>query len=205
MRRVKGSPFRVDDPVHDAREVSDYIDRLDPSLFSVKGMFIQPIANRLGKDFEEYRGLLEEPPRGKYVPFRNYPAKDHARLLGALAERLHPGLSHAEGMRRLARADFHTFAASTLGKVTLAMVSDVRKALHHMPTVYAKVAPGGQRVLASDLPDGAVRIEFHPNLGVYAYQLGQIEEIARHFGAAARIDVYLGGDEDELARFDVYL
>ncbi|MCB9596548.1 MAG: DUF2378 family protein [Sandaracinaceae bacterium] len=195
MELVPGSPFGPDDPVPDVRGVEDYVDRLDPKRFFVKGMFMQPIADALGGDFDAFRSWLLDPPRGRYVPFRDYPQHDHTRLLATLAERRHPDLTHAEGMRRLARKDFHVFAQSTLGRVILAMVGDARSALHHLPTVYAKVAPGDQRLVVETLDDGRIRIDYRPNHGVYAYQLGQVEEIVRHFGAEPSTEVLLGADD----------
>ena len=106
-------------------------------------------------------------------------------------------------MRRLARRDFHVFTESTLGKVILAVIGDARGALHQIPNVYEKVAPGDQRVVVENLPDGRVRLDFLPNLGVYAYQLGQLEEIVAHFGARPTTDVFLG--PDDLCRFEIRL
>ncbi len=205
MRRVPGSPFGPGDPVPDTRNVDDYVDRLDPKRFHVKGMFIQSVADRLGPDFEHFKSWLLDPPRGRYVPFRDYPQHDHTRLLAALGERRHPGLSHPEAMRRLAREDFHTFASSTFGKVVLAMVTDAASALHRIPYVYEKVAPADQVVTVTALDDGRLRLDYRPNLGVYAYQLGQVEGIVGHWGHTPETDVFLDGQDDRDLRFEVRL
>lgn len=195
MKEELGSPFGVDDVVPDVRTVEDYVHRLDPRRYRVKGMFVEPLRQRLGADFDALRPFLYDPPRGRYVPFRDYPQHDHTRCLAVLCDRLHPRLSHAEAMRRLARADFHTFRESTFGKVLLTMVGDARSAIARLPTVYEKVAPADQRVTVENLADGRVRVDITPSFSGYSYTLGQLEEVVVHFGGAPRIEVWTGPDD----------
>lgn len=195
MKRVPGGPFGRDDPVPDERIMDDYLDRLDPARFRVRGMFFTSLVKRLGADYASIVPFLAEPPPGKYVPFRSYPQHDHLLLLAVLAQREYGAHSHAEGMRRLAREDFHTFVSSTLGKVLMAMAGDPRAALAKLPAIYENVAPKSQRVRYELLPDGRVQLDFAPVPGVYSYQLGQIEEIVGNWDHPTSIEIWLGAED----------
>jgi len=195
MQRELGSPFGRDDVVPDTRRVQDYVERLDPRVYFVKGMFVEPLRKQLGHDdFESIRPFLADPPRRGYVPFRDYPQHDHSLVLAALCDRRFPELSHAEALRRMAREDIHALAESTFGKVLLALVDDPRVAIGRFPAVYEKVAPSPQRLTVEDLPDGRVQLDVQPNFGCYGYQLGQVEEVVTMFGGTPSTEVWLGDD-----------
>jgi len=201
VRRVPGSPFTPDDPVPDIGPIEPLIREM-PSSYTVKGMFVAPIANRLGKnEVERLRSTFDAPLRERYLAFRDYPQADHSRLMARLAELDYPGQPPAEALRRFARTDMATFAGSTLGRVIMAVVGDAASALLKVPTVYEKVAPGTE-VIARRTADG-VTLEFQPVYGAWAYQLGQVEGIAGHYGATSIVDVFEG--TNRLVKFDVNL
>lgn len=188
MRRVLGSPFTPDDPVPDLGPIEPLIREM-PSSYTVKGMFVAPIANRLGKaEVERLRSTFDAPLRDRYLAFRDYPQADHSRLMARLAELEYPGHSPAEALRRFARSDMQTFAGSTLGRVIMAVVGDAVSALLKIPTVYEKVAPG--TVVVGRQTPGGVSLEFQPVYGAWAYQLGQVEGIAAHYGARTAVAVF---------------
>lgn len=173
-----------------------------PESYVVKGMFFLRLAERVGKDWDRIASTLDRPPRrGRYVAFSDYPQADYERLSVFVARKLHPQSGLREAVRRLARDDFDIFAASTFGRVVLTVVGDARSALHKVPYVYSKVAPGHVSVRAEDLDAHTVRIEFDPNYGSWEYQLGQLEGIVVAFGG--RPSVRIHELPDRLLRFDV--
>jgi uncharacterized protein (TIGR02265 family) len=155
-----------------------------PPSYQVKGMFFSRLKGKVGDAWDEIARNLEYPPRfGHYVPFRDYPQSDYLRLSIMVAERAYPGVSLREGMRRVARDDFDVFAGSTFGRVVLAAVGDVHRALLTMAEVYKKMASGDWDVRASDLGPDVVVLEWVPSYGCWEYQLGQIEGLIRYYGA----------------------
>ena len=173
-----------------------------PESFVLKGMFFSRLAERAEAWWPEIEGSLQRPPRrGRYVAFSNYPQADYERLSAFVAKKLHPKWGLREAVRRLARDDFDVFAASTFGRVVLAMVGDARSALHKVPYVYEKVAPGHQSIRAEDVDGATVRLEFAPNYGSWEYQVGQLEGIVLAFGGRPAIRVELL--PERVVRFDV--
>jgi uncharacterized protein (TIGR02265 family) len=173
-----------------------------PGSYLVKGMFFARLVEQLGADWSLVEGQLLRAPRdGRYVAFKDYPQADYMRLSVALARKVHPRQSLREAVRRVARKDFDVFAASTFGKVVLAVVGDARGALLKTPFVYSKMTSGDQVVDGFELDPRTVRLEFRPNYGSWEYVLGQLEGVASHYGRPPVVTV------SELAertlRFDI--
>jgi uncharacterized protein (TIGR02265 family) len=169
-----------------------------PEDFLLKGMFFKRLTEGLGPAFGALKPQLESPPRGGYLNFKDYPQRDYTRLHFALAKKRYPKLSSREAVRRIAREDFDVFAQSVLGKVIVALVRDARTALHKVPEVYQRVAPGDWNVAVSDVDDATVGLEFHGLPGVWEYQVGQLEGIARAFGAPGHVQVEQRGPNNVL-------
>jgi uncharacterized protein (TIGR02265 family) len=154
-----------------------------PKTFLVKGMFFARLLVQLGPDFAPIVFRLQAPARfGRYVPFSDYPQADYVRVSAATAQKLFPGVPLREAMRLLGREDFSVFAASTFGKVILAVVGDARGALLRTPTIYTKMAPGDWVVTGEELDEKTIRIAFEPVHGTWEYLLGQLEGIVMNYG-----------------------
>lgn len=161
-----------------------------PPSFVVKGMFFTRLRDKLGDRWAAFEKSLEHPPRlGIFMPFNDYPQADYLRLCGAAAAAAYPNLPLREGLRRLARDDFRVFASSTFGKVVLASVGDVHRALLTVPTVYAKMASGDWQIRGEELGDKAVCVEFSPHYGSWEYKLGQFEGLVMHYRATSRTTI----------------
>jgi uncharacterized protein (TIGR02265 family) len=192
----------VDVPLHGALDVRSCVEDI-PDSFVLKGMFFTRFVDQLGDDWDAIAPELEDAPqRGRYVAFRDYSQRDFVRIYCRVAAKIFPDHGLREGVRRLARMDFHVFADSTLGKVTIALVRDARTALHRLPFVYSKVAAGDFRMRVEDVAEGLVRVEFSPHYGNWEYQLGQFEGIVLAFGSTPRISVEIA---DGSRRFDVQI
>lgn len=199
---VEGSPFGPEDVLDDPRRVEEILAAV-PAPLTLKGMFIAPLVDRVGRErYEAMRGELLEPPPDRYQPLTDYPQQDHRRLMARVAELEHPELPQAEALRRLARHDVQVLAGSAFGRMIMAAVGGPSHALSLFPVVYARVAPG-MDVTATRLAPDRVRLEFNPVPGSYCYQLGQIEGAAAHYGASVRTQVYEAPSHRK--RFDVAL
>lgn len=166
-----------------------------PAHYTVKGMFCSRLSETLGADFANVAHTLKAPPRaGRYVPFKDYPQSDYARLSALAAFKRFPRLPQREAVRCVARDDLSTFAASMIGKVVLALAGDARTTLHRTPDAYARVAPGAT-VEAHDLDDRVTRLVFTGYRGMPEYTIGQLEGVVLSFGAQPKIVLRdLGGD-----------
>lgn len=173
-----------------------------PAGYGVKGMFFDRLVIVLGDDFESAAKTLENPPpSGRYVPFRDDPGGDFARLAAAAARKVYPRLGLREGVRRVALDDFRVFADSMVGKVTLAVASDARSVLKKVPFIYRSLAPGDWDISAEEIDERTVRLDFRPFVGRWEYAIGQFEGAVLHFGARSIIHVYDEGSGH--IRFDV--
>ena len=160
-----------------------------PSSFTLKGMFFSRVIG-LGPRFAQAvtPRLLGPPRTGKYLPFGDYPQVDFSRISHAVATGLYANVPVPEAMRLLARQDFATFAASAVGRVSLALMSDVSTAIVRMPDSYAAVLKGGA-VTARKLSSDEFEMTFRDFYGfVDCYPLGQIEGLARHYGVTCHIE-----------------
>lgn len=173
-----------------------------PASFVVKGMFFKELVERLGPaGWQEIAPSLRwAPQEGRYLAFKDYPQHDHLLVTCAVARRRYPAHPLREGLRRLARDDMRTFGDSTLGGVMLSLARDARSALHKVPAVYSKVAPGDWTISATEI-DGGVCIEFTEFHGDWCYQVGQLEGIVMHYGVTPEITVESHGIER--VRFEV--
>jgi uncharacterized protein (TIGR02265 family) len=200
---VTAIPVTPTEPLTGNLDVEATIESVPPS-YRLRGMFFKSLLDRLGTEWSALEAQLLEPPRGgRYLAFRDYPQRDYTRLHFAAAAKEYPGLGNREAVRRLSRLDFDVFAQSVLGRVIVAMVRDAKSALHKLPTVYEKVAPGDWHIAVEDLNDHTVRLVFSGFDGCWEYQLGQLEGIATAFGARPRISTTVLGVGH--FRFDVEL
>jgi uncharacterized protein (TIGR02265 family) len=154
-----------------------------PKTFLVKGMFFARLLAQLGPGYSTIEPRLQAAPRfGRYLPFSDYPQSDYVRVSTTAAQKVFPNVPLREAMRLLGREDFSVFAASTLGKVILAVVGDSRSAFLRTPFIYMKMAPGDWVVTSEELDERTIRIEFAPVHGIWEYLLGQLEGVAMNYG-----------------------
>jgi uncharacterized protein (TIGR02265 family) len=171
-----------------------------------KGMFFTSLADKLGDAFADVAPSLEAAPRGgRYLPYVDYPSRDHLRLIDAAARAslrsTMPPVSTREAHRRLGATAFERFASSNVGRVVLKLVADdLQEVLLAFPRGYAMTVRSLRTVESQALDDGGVRLEFKEPIGAVEYVLGTFEGIVRSFGGASRIDVSV---DDEGGRYDV--
>lgn len=181
-----------------------------PRDFTMKGMFFSRLL-----DLEEssVRGPLLErmsvqlrarPALGRYLPFSDYPQVDYSRLAYEIAIERNPRVEPVEAMRRLARLDIATFAASKLGTVVFALVGDSPvDALLKIPDMYRMSLRGGE-VFATLSSRDVVELSYRDFYGwLDCYPIGHIEALLTHFGRRCEIEYDL--DTEYAGRFHVHL
>lgn len=181
-----------------------------PTGFTMKGMFFSRLLE-LEPTIEGPRlldrmtvPLVARPALGRYLPFSDYPQVDYSRLAWHIAITREPAVDGVEAMRRLARLDVATFAASRLGTVVFALVGDdPLQALLKLPDMYRMSLRGGE-VKAQLTSRDVVELTYTDFYGwLDCYPIGHIEALCRHFGRKAQIEHDL--DDELCGRFHVHL
>jgi len=186
---------RPDTPLTGSVDAEARFDRF-PSDFAVKGMFLSRMASLAPPQvLDRVRPkLVKAPSLGRYLPFADYPQVDYSRLTHAVATELYRHVDVPEGMRRLARHDIQTFAASQVGKIMLALARDANGAVLKLPEMYRAALRGGS-VEATRLDEHRVSLRFEDFYGwLDCYPIGTVEGLAQHFGESCEIDVKLESD-----------
>jgi uncharacterized protein (TIGR02265 family) len=172
-----------------------------PLSQTVKGLFLGRFRDALDRQWAEIESKLHAPPRGGiYLPFRDYPLRDHGRLLFAVARLRHPRLALEESVRRVGRDDVKIVLGSLIGRVASAAVGSPKDALLAVPGIYGHVVRG-PRYEAESRGPRAVRLTLTRAHGPWGYQLGQLEGVVEHFGGSPAI--HLAHDDDDRRHFDV--
>lgn len=157
-----------------------------PETAKQKGMFLIPMvleAKKLGHTLPS--------ARERYIPFQDYPLREHAQLLHESARVLFPNEPLRQGLRRLGRAAHRVFVESTVGKVVWATVTDAHSALEGILKGYAISVPGSNSRVIERGPNFArVRMD-----RVYyfldCHHVGCIEGAVRSVGVKPHVRIKL--------------
>ncbi|MCC6214768.1 MAG: DUF2378 family protein [Polyangiaceae bacterium] len=186
--------LRHDEPLRGSADL-DAMRAAIPLAYTVKGMFLSPLAHQLGRDgWARVAGQLVDPPRGgRYLAFKDYSQRDHLALAWELARTRHPGAGARQGLRLVARQDFLIFGETVIGRVMLAIVGDPISALTQMPAAYDRVVTG-QKMTAARTGPSSARIEVIGEDDGWEYNLGQVEGVVMHYGRGSlcRVEVAKG-------------
>jgi uncharacterized protein (TIGR02265 family) len=155
-----------------------------PETAKQKGMFLIPMvleAKKLGHSLPS--------ARERYVPFQDYPLREHVQLLVESARVLFPQQSLRQALRRLGRAAHKVFVESTVGKVVWAGVTDAPSALDAILKGYTISVPGcATRVVERGPNHARVRME-----RIYyfldCHHVGCIEGAVRATGAEPKVRI----------------
>ena len=117
--------------------------RTIPEHATISGMFPAAIA-----DAAKERGVSLASARDRYLPFRFYPLREHARLLLETCEQFYWDLPKRQALRKLGRGAPKALVSSTLGKVLLGSAHGVHDIVSAMAKAYPLNArPSGVEVL----------------------------------------------------------
>lgn len=109
---------------------------------SVKGMFLQGFVDAALERSGRRIG------RGRYTAFQSYPVREMLTLMVEAASLAHPDVPPREGLRRLGKVAYPTFARSMVGKVVMSMAGgDPKAALKLAPRAYRLIGDAGEATL----------------------------------------------------------
>jgi uncharacterized protein (TIGR02265 family) len=166
-------------------------------------MFFSRLADRLRDRWSEIEPTLSKPPRfGRYVPFIDYPSRDHVLLVREAARKSYPQLPEREAHRRMGRLGLEDFRSSRVGSVMLAMLGGPRQALMQFPTGWKLSVRNTAEVTSEEHRDGVVLRFFGGAVLEPEYVLGTIEALVRHWRARLRTTVTIDGSS---TTYDVHL
>jgi uncharacterized protein (TIGR02265 family) len=176
-------------PPWDAPLDTDSYIRAIPEAALIKGMYPGAIAAE-GKR----RGVKLPHAADKYLPFYEYPLRDHMSLVCEAASAFFPELGKRQALRKLGRAAVNAFTQTTFGKAVLGGLTQpqtVARALSTLvraygtslsrPTPHVEVAANGDGACYLRLRDAWLLLDSH--------QVGIIEGYCRVCGVRAEVRV----------------
>jgi uncharacterized protein (TIGR02265 family) len=150
-------PERYREPLRGDLDLEGLL-RLVPPNHLIKGAFIGSNAAIAAPDWAALEDRLIAPPRGgKYLAFSDYPLTDYLRVTDAAARRKFPKIATREAHRLLSRNTFDVFAQTTLGRVTMTMITTPAGAFLKYQDIYNKMVTGSRVVVT---PKTATSIDF---------------------------------------------
>ncbi|MCA9534675.1 MAG: DUF2378 family protein [Myxococcales bacterium] len=170
--------------------VPDFSGDLDPGPYlsatpetaTVKGLYFQTMLDMMAAlPKERVADVVVERPR--YLPFFDYPLREHMRLSFALVPRLFPGVPTRQAFREMGWKAFPDFAGTMLGRVVFGVFGDdLEKAFEGGPrAVSQSVKPGMAAVTL--LAERHARMEYYDIYGILdPYYIGVVEGMVRHYG-----------------------
>ncbi len=157
-----------------------------PEGLTQKGMFVIPMIVEAKR-----RGLTLAGARERYVPFQDYPLREHVALLAESARAFYPDMSLRQGLRRLGRGAYHAFMESTVGRVVWAGVTETHSALDGILKGYVIGVPGCAARVVERRPNAAIlRLERVPYF-LDSHHVGCFEGATRAIGIHATVKIRL--------------
>jgi len=175
----------LDGPVDLERVIRDV-----PPEYTMKGMFFERQRAALGAGFATMKASLSRPPARAYAAFEPYPTSDYCRLIAKVAEERFGKASTREGIRLLGRGEVEVFAATTLGRVTFAMLREPGAALLRYPDVTG-VLVQGPKIRARRTGERGVHVYYTRYRGIAEYVVGVLEGLVSAFDEEPVITVKL--------------
>jgi uncharacterized protein (TIGR02265 family) len=157
-----------------------------PEALTQKGMFIIPMIAEAKR-----RGITLNAARDRYVPFHDYPLREHVKLLAESAQAFYPDQPLRMGLRRLGRGAYRAFMESTVGKVVWSTVNGPHDALEGILKGYEIGVPGcSARVVEKRASGAVIRLERVPYF-LDSHHVGCFEGAMKAIGIAGRIRIRL--------------
>ena len=125
-------PGEFHEPIWDAPLDVERAIAAIPETATLTGTFLAAVA-----DEAKARGLALPSARERYVGFKPYPLREHARLMVEAAQAFWPEASIRVGLRKLGRGAPATLVRSLSGRVVFGSAQGVLEALRAMAKSYA--------------------------------------------------------------------
>jgi len=178
-------------------DVDAYIARIPPHEM-LKGMFVSPVITAAAAKHHPLPGARE-----RYLPFADYPLREHARNLVDAAQAIYPFSPVREGLRRLGRGALRATLDSTLGRVHWASATDPKSAIEAILKMYRSVHTNLAIDLADATPGALVVSARHLYTFLDCHHVGVFEGVLNGLSLKAHITVrtYSLSDGDFLIRY----
>jgi uncharacterized protein (TIGR02265 family) len=95
-----------------------------PAEATCKGMFFDDIIKAVTKASPQAGAELVPHVARRYVPFRDYPLREHMELTARAVQLLYPALPQREGLRRLGWLAFPAFTESLVGRIIFGILGN---------------------------------------------------------------------------------
>jgi uncharacterized protein (TIGR02265 family) len=179
-------------PDWDAPLDTDAYIRAVPAGAVIKGMYPAAIAAEAKR-----RGLKLPHAGDKYVPFHDYPLRDHLHLLVEAARAFSPDRSTRSALRKIGRAAVGVFLNSTLGRAALGGLTQpeaTRLALIGITRAYTtSVGKPSPHVEVKETSDTSCIVKVSDFwIFLDSHQIGILEGVCRACGV--RCDVLVASD-----------
>lgn len=164
--------------------IEDAVERV-PEFATISGMFLAPLA-----EASRSAGVCLPSARGRYVPFRFYPLREHVALLVETCQRTYAQTPLRLALRKLGRGAPRALLTSMLGKVLLGSAEGTHAVLRAMVNAYpvnlrpcnAKLVEAGDRYAIVHLQDVHYFLDSH--------HVGAFEAALRYAGVEGRVRVH---------------
>lgn len=164
------------------------------------GTFFQYVVASLGvRSKADIDAATEGLPQTRWVAFKQYPLRDFMRLAFNTARIGHSSVSRGEGLRRLGRMAYPSFAGTMAGRVVLfAFGEKLENILDAAPRSY-KLALPQSSVVVHKLGERHVHFEMK-NLHCFpaTYHGGVIEGTIQAYGFEPDVKVRLGASRGDI-------
>ena len=205
QRKTADGPQKLRDPHFDAVvDVEAHLGLL-PADATCKGMFfidLVKLGSRAGTPAELFKAAQVSDRR--HVPFRDYPASEHMRLMVTVARAVYPKLPLGEALRRIGQTTFDTVLVTHIGRSFFGILgADVEKIFLASPKAMKLLVNFGRFTCEKSGGHTFVfRARDYP-VFLESYQVGVIEGALRHCRATGRIRIAVDDISNGLAEVRV--
>lgn len=161
-----------------------------PEHATCKGLYFHSMLDMMAALPKELvADIVVERPR--YLPFLDYPLREHMRLSFALVPRLFPGVPTRQAFREMGWKAYPDFAATMLGRVVFGVFGgNLGLAFEAGPRAVAQSVKPGLAVV-NTLAERHVRMEYYDIFGVLdPYYIGVVEGMVRHHGFEPDVSIH---------------
>lgn len=176
---------------HDV-DVARYI-RACPADIMTQGTFFRYLRGAVEKKRGPTDALFAGLARRDWTQFGRYPLRDFMQLAVNAARVMHADVAISEGLRRVGRLAYPSFASTMAGRVVLfAFGDELENMVNAIPKVYALTVPGSHVEVQMVAPAEYRFLYRGVHSFVDTYHLGVLEGAVLEMGFTPRISVLMG-------------
>jgi uncharacterized protein (TIGR02265 family) len=169
-------------------DMAAYLARVPPDAYC-KGMFFHDV---LAAVRSVDPAAAQQLTRRRFIPFKDYPLREHMELTEQAVRLLYPGVPTREAMRRLGWLAYPTFVDSMIGRVVFGVLGKDLDRIFEVGPKSFDVSLTRGRAVARRLGPQHWRYEMRDIFGYLdAYYVGVVEGPIRHHGHVPDVRVHL--------------